>query len=1261
GPEILPFITQQPQGGIINPGSLVSLSVQASGSPTLSYQWKRNGSDVVSGGIGATLSLGTMESLLAGTYAVSVMNSVGTVTSVPTEIVLGVLPSITSQPSPAASTVANGGSVTLSSAGTGVPAPSFQWKRDGTAISGATLSTLALSNLTTMGTYAYSVVLSNQVGSLESAAATVRVLEPTPVYTGSLVLKPTVGKPFSYKLPAANGPKVFSATGLPVGLSLESVNGVVSGTPVAVGVSNVGLVISNGGGSSPVFNLSVEVLPQIPVVSNAQLSATARSGQAFNYQITATNSPTGYVAGGLPAGITLNPTTGLISGSLGAVTSAQAQAVTLQAVNAGGTSESVTLNLTLLPAAPVINNPSLSYTVANGGSVTYQITASGSPASYSATPLPAGLSLNTSTGAITGRVTVSGIYKITIGAANDGGVGTAVLTLQVGSPAPVITSPISATAQVGVPFVYVISADGSPTLTYSGSSNVSWLKFVSPNLLAGTATSTAPVEARLFATNTDGTGNATLYVNVLPAKPVITGSLLVQTVAGDSFSYSILASGQPTAYTASGLPTGLRLDAAQGVISGAVANAGTYTVTLGAVNAGGEGNAVLSLQAKPLRPVITSPAVVAGTVGVAFSYPITATGNPTSFGKESGPDWLTLSGGTLSGTPPSVGFSKFVVSASNESGQSAVLVGLTVQLPPPSIVSASTANVVVGDPFSFQVKANNDPTSFSATGRPGWLSFDTATGVMQGVPTASGTYAIAVGATNDSGTGTGTFTLVVGPRRPVITSSLALGGQAGRAFSYQIVAEGSPSSYSVDPVQLAALGAGLSLDSATGLLSGTLGAITPGATSEVKQLKIGATNASGTTQVTVFVRVERAIEVLPSFSLSSAAVAGKNATIPVGSSVVVSTGSFSPVWSFVDASSVPSWLRLDGGSLSVLAPLSVVSGGSSTVSVALSGVDEGRARVVSGTVSLTISRPSAPPTVSLVSSVAGLVNKNDAVTLTLSGVPADYDGTFQWRRNGVTLPRETASGGSYTFLVNSAEDIGTYSVVLTNGVGSTPSNPLVVASSANPLRVDQELVSKVVLAGSTLVWNDFVAGSGTLQTGTLGYVWTRGSTTVGTGSVLSIGSVTVADAGVYTVAASNGLYSASSTGELRVFNPISVPQLTLEQGTSSSVLGAGSLTLNAGQTITLSANATGGDPASATGRLRYQWYKSATINGAAEPILGATASRFVLDVNTGLGGAQYWASVSVSDPFANGGTGTFGSARDSARVTLQVRSPAVIT
>ncbi len=74
-----------------------------------------------------------------------------------------------------------------------------------------------------------------------------------------------------------------------------------------------------------------------------------------------------------------------------------------------------------------------------GSTFNYQITASNSPTSFSATGLPGGLSVNTSTGAITGTPTASGTSTVTIGATNATGTGTAALTLTV-VPAGTLTS-----------------------------------------------------------------------------------------------------------------------------------------------------------------------------------------------------------------------------------------------------------------------------------------------------------------------------------------------------------------------------------------------------------------------------------------------------------------------------------------------------------------------------------------------------------------------------------------------------------------------------------------------------------------------------------------------------------------------------------------------------------------------------------------------------------------------------------------------------
>ncbi|MFF0269960.1 putative Ig domain-containing protein [Kribbella sp. NPDC004536] len=79
----------------------------------------------------------------------------------------------------------------------------------------------------------------------------------------------------------------------------------------------------------------------------------------------------------------------------------------------------------------------------------------------------------------------------------------------------------------------------------------------------------------------------------------------------------------------------------------------------------------------------------------------------------------------------------------------------------PSISSPATALASFGVPFRYTIAASNNPYIFGATGLPPGLSFDTATGVLAGLPTASGTYAVTIAATNAAGSGTATLTLTV--------------------------------------------------------------------------------------------------------------------------------------------------------------------------------------------------------------------------------------------------------------------------------------------------------------------------------------------------------------------------------------------------------------------------------------------------------------------------------------------------------------------
>jgi hypothetical protein len=177
-----PTITVPPASQTVVAGSNVALSVTASGTAPLSYQWQFNGTNWP-GATNLTLVLTNAQATNAGTYTVVVTNPYGSVTSTPPAVLSVLLPVVINVP-PASQTVLAGSNVTFSVAASGSTPLNYEWRLNGVSLPGATNATLTLTNVQfSQSGNAYVVRVSNPVGSVTSAPPAVLTVNSPPVIT----------------------------------------------------------------------------------------------------------------------------------------------------------------------------------------------------------------------------------------------------------------------------------------------------------------------------------------------------------------------------------------------------------------------------------------------------------------------------------------------------------------------------------------------------------------------------------------------------------------------------------------------------------------------------------------------------------------------------------------------------------------------------------------------------------------------------------------------------------------------------------------------------------------------------------------------------------------------------------------------------------------------------------------------------------------------------------------------------------------------
>ncbi len=322
-------------------GNDAVFSVAATSTTPLTYQWRKNGVSI-SGATSGTLTLTNVQSTDAGSYSVVVTNLAGNTTGTPATLTVTVRAAISTQP--ISQSIIAGSTTTFTVAATGTSPLTYQWRKDGTPILGATNATLTLSSLQSSDAGSYTVAVGNVAGSTTSNAAALMVINvPPAINTQPIGQTGIVGSPSTFTV-VATGTAPFTYQWRKNGVSISgATNGSLtlpSVQPTDAGIYTV--VVGNliGNTTSNPATLTVNVPATI---STQPISQTANAGTTATFTAAATGpAPLSYQwrKDGTPITGATKPTF-----TLSTVQTSDAASYTVVVANSAGSSTSNVANL----------------------------------------------------------------------------------------------------------------------------------------------------------------------------------------------------------------------------------------------------------------------------------------------------------------------------------------------------------------------------------------------------------------------------------------------------------------------------------------------------------------------------------------------------------------------------------------------------------------------------------------------------------------------------------------------------------------------------------------------------------------------------------------------------------------------------------------------------------------------------------------------------------------------------------------------------
>jgi hypothetical protein len=729
---------------------------------------------------------------------------------------------------------------------------------------------------------------------------------------------------------------------------------VSTATSYQVGIAGT---TSTGAAFASINTASLTVNAPVKITTASPLPA-GKVGVSYSETLTATGGSGQYTwaltKGSLPAGLTLNTATGVISGQ---PTTAATSSFLIKATDSLHMAASAQFSLTINPAIVITTTSPLPTGTVGVNYSTTLAAKGGGPYTWAVTQgsLPAGLTLASSTGVISGQPTTSGTSNFTIQVTGSGQASTTKAFALTINPALVITtsSPLPA-GTVGVSYAQTVTATGGSgqyTWAVSAGTLPSGLTLSSATgTISGQPAGAVTANFTIQVTDTNSVVTAKAFaLTINPPLSITTTSPLPIVTGGAPYSQTFAASGGAGGYSwsATGLPAWLTMTTG-GVLSGAApSNAVDATFTVKVVDSASN-SASGSFTVPVTLAITTTSPLPTGQVGVSYSQTLTALGGTGTYtwsiSAGTLPAGLTLTPATglISGQPTTSTAANFTIQAADTSSVvTTKAFALTIN---PALLITTTSPLPVatsGASYSqtFAASGGAGGYSWSATGLPTWLTMTTA-GVLSGTaPTnvVDATFTVKV---TDSGNNSASGSFTVPVTLAITTTSPLPTGQVGVSYSQTLTASGGTGTYTWT-ISVGSLPAGLTLTPATGLIGGQ---------------PTTSTAANFTVQVQDSANVTATLPVSLTINPAATILSVSPNTSNAGLSLQVTiTGSYTH---FVQGATVASFgpgVAVGGGTAGQAGPVTVTSPTSATAEIAIS------ASAATGSQTVTVTTGSEQP------------------------------------------------------------------------------------------------------------------------------------------------------------------------------------------------------------------------------------------------------------------------------------------------------------